>query len=137
MKDGLTTGLMHTASLLVTDNLTVPHVSPIFKAFSDMPPVFASAYMVGFLEATCIECIRGHLDAGEQSVGIYFDLSHIAPTPVGMQVIAKVEFIEKEGGKLTFRVEARDEQDLIGSGIHKRAIIDKEKFIDRVQAKST
>ncbi|MEN8131260.1 MAG: hypothetical protein ABFS45_13915 [Pseudomonadota bacterium] len=71
------------------------------------------------------------------TTGIYFDLSHVAPTPVGMQVIAEVELIEKEGGKLTFRIEVRDEQDLIGSGIHKRAIVNKEKFIDRVQAKST
>ncbi len=137
MNDRLITGLTHVASILVTDSLTVPNVFPSLKAFSDMPPVFASAYMIGFIEAACIECIDGYLKIGEHSVGIYFDLNHIAPTPVGMHVKAEVTLIEKDGVKLTFRVEASDEQGLIGSGTHTRAIINKEDFAKRVLAKVT
>ena len=71
--------LAHTSSILVTDSLTVPQVSPAFVSFATMPPVFASAYMVALIEATCIECIDAYLDPGEHSVGTFFELDHIAP----------------------------------------------------------
>ena len=94
MKPTLAPGLTHEATLTVTDDLTVPHVSPHVAAFNDMPAVFATAYMVGFIEATCIECIRAHLDEGEHSVGTQVNVTHTAATPVGMTVTARVRLTE-------------------------------------------
>ena len=135
MKETMIAGLSHKNALTVTEALTVPNVSPDFTAFSDMPPVFASAFMIAFFEATCIDLMRAHLDDSEHSVGIGFDLTHLAATPVGMEVRCEVILTECERGKLSFKVEAWDEKDLIGTGIHKRAIIKKDKFMERVQAK--
>lgn len=44
--------LRHAARLTVTEALTVPGLASAFGAFADMPPVFATACMVGFIEAT-------------------------------------------------------------------------------------
>ena len=130
-------GTDHMQTLLVDDSLVVPAVSGHFTGFCDMPPVFATAFMVGFIEWACIEAIRPYLEAGEHSVGTHVDVSHMAATPVGMKVTAFVELIEMTGRRLKFRVVCRDEQDVIGEGTHERVVIDPTRFIARANAKRT
>ncbi|MEZ0606064.1 thioesterase family protein [Paraburkholderia sp. IW21] len=132
----LEAGLRHSATLAVTNGLTVPEVSPSFPAFADMPRVFATAYLVGFIEATCIEALHPYLAGGEGTVGTHIDVSHCAATPVGMTVLAEVELIGVEGRKLRFRVQCRDERDVIAEGFHERVIIDRDRFMTRILDKA-
>ena len=132
----LVPGLTHSATLPVTGGLTVPSVSPALTEFADMPPVFATAYMVGFIEATCIALLKPYLTAGQHSVGTAIDVSHTAATPVGLTVTADVELIEVEGRRLRFRVSAHDDAGPIGEGTHERYIIDIAKFMDRVAVRA-
>jgi fluoroacetyl-CoA thioesterase len=129
-------GLRHSKTITVVPGLTVPHVSPEFGSFSDMPPVFATAFMVGFVEVTCIEALKPHLAAGQRTVGTRVDMSHSAATPVGMTVTAAVELVAIEGKRLRFRVECRDDFETIGSGHHERFIVDAGRFLARVDAKA-
>src|SRR5262249_908270 len=76
--------------------------------FADMPPVFATAFLVGFVEWTCIEALRPHLAPEQRTVGVHVDLSHSAATPVGMKVTAAVELIAIDDRKLRFKVACRD-----------------------------
>jgi fluoroacetyl-CoA thioesterase len=62
-------GLRHKQSITVTADLTVPSVSPHFPGFHDMPAVFATAFMVGFVEDTCVAALKPHLAPGQRSVG--------------------------------------------------------------------
>jgi fluoroacetyl-CoA thioesterase len=128
-------GLRHSQTVMIDAGLTVPQVSSAFGSFQNMPAVFATAYMIGFVEATCIEALKPYLAADQRTVGTHVDMSHQAATPVGMRVTATVELIAVEGRKLRFRVECRDDVDVIGAGFHERAIIDLPKFVARVQAK--
>jgi fluoroacetyl-CoA thioesterase len=129
-------GLRHRLDLRVDERLTVPFVSAAFPSFADMPPVFATAFMVAFIEWTCMEALRGHLGPNEGTVGTYVDVSHVAATPIGMTVTAEVELIAVEGRKLRFKVSCRDEAGLIGEGHHERTVIQHDKFLARVQAKA-
>jgi fluoroacetyl-CoA thioesterase len=131
----LQAGLVFSQSLAVDASLTVPAVSPKFGGFADMPPVFATAFMVGFVEATCIEALRPYLLDGEHSVGIRIDMSHVAATPIGMRVKAEVELLAIDGRKLTFRVKCFDDSEPIGEGIHERAIIRSKSFLAKVEGK--
>ena len=137
MKTSLKPGLTGTANLKVLPSMTVPEVCPELKAFADMPPVFATAIMVGFIEATCIECIAAHLDDGEHSVGTGINVSHVAATPIGMNVRAEVSLTQVDRRMLTFEVEAFDDAGLIGKGSHQRAIIDTERFTAKVKEKAS
>lgn len=132
----LTPGLAHTQRLRVTDALTVPAVSPAFPGFADMPPVFATAYMVGFLEWACVEALRPYLEPGEHTVGTQVEVTHQAATPVGMEVTALVELVETRGRKLRFKVTLWDEADVIGEGWHERALIDRSRFLGRLAEKA-
>jgi fluoroacetyl-CoA thioesterase len=135
MSPELKPGLRHVQTLRVDQSLTVPAVSKAF-AFDDMPPVFATAFMVGFIEWACIEALRPHLDAGERTVGTHVDVSHTAATPVGLTVTAEVELIAVEGRKLRFKVACHDDAGPIGEGFHERAVIDFARFMARVSAKA-
>ena len=135
MVDASAVGLRHSFTIVVDESLTVPRVSAAFADFRDMPPVFATAYLVGFVEAACIDALKPHLADGEKTLGVHVDLSHSAATPVGMSVTADVELVAVEGRRLRFRVECRDEADVICAGFHDRYLIDAAKFMDRVKRK--
>jgi len=101
-----------------------------------MPEVFATGFLVGFLEWACIKAINPHLDwPKEQTVGTHINVSHDAATPPGLEVTATVELIKVEGRKLLFSVEAHDGIDLISKGVHERFVINKEKFDARMAEK--
>jgi len=96
---------------------TVPALYPESPEFVAMPEVFATGFLVGFLEWACIRAINPHLDwPREQTVGTHIDVSHEAATPPGLEVTARVELIEVDGRRLVFAVEADDGVDLISRG---------------------
>ena len=133
--DDLRPGLRHSQAITVGEALTVPAVAAAFTGFADMPPVFATAFMVGFVEWACIEALRPYLGPHQRTVGTHVDMGHTAATPAGMRVTAEVELIAVEGRRLRFRAECRDEVEVIGTGFHERAVIDSEKFLERVRRK--
>jgi fluoroacetyl-CoA thioesterase len=129
MKDSLKPGLGYVHRFLVPPTKTVPALYPEAEEFLSMPEVFATGFMVGFLEWACIKCVNPHIDwPREQTVGTHINVSHEAATPPGMEVTATVELIEIDGRRLVFRVEAHDGVDLISRGTHERFVINKEKF---------
>jgi fluoroacetyl-CoA thioesterase len=114
----------------------VPALYPESPEFREMPEVFATGFMVGFLEWACIQAINPHLDwPEEQTVGTHINVSHIAATPPGMGVTARVKLVTVEGRRLVFEVEARDEVELISKGTHERFVISKKKFDDKMSRK--
>ena len=136
MRDSLVVGIRYQHTFKVPTSKTVPALYPEAEEFLVMPEVFATGFLVGFLEWACIKAINPHLDfPEEQTVGTHIDVSHEAATPVGLTVTANVELIMIEGRKLTFKVEANDGVDLISRGTHERFIINKEKFNEKVAIK--
>ncbi|HLP97929.1 MAG TPA: thioesterase family protein [Sideroxyarcus sp.] len=129
MKDTLRPGLKYEHKFLVPSSKTVPALYPEAAEFLEMPEVFATGFMVGFLEWACIKCVNPHVDwPREQTVGTHIDVSHQAATPPGLEVTATVELIEVDGRRLVFRVEAHDGVDVISKGRHERFVINREKF---------
>ena len=55
-----------------------------------MPDVFATGFMVGLMEWTCVQVLEPHLDEGEGSLGVHIDVSHAATAP-GMTVTVEAE----------------------------------------------
>lgn len=134
MKDTLRPGLELVHRFTVTDNKTVPALYPESGLFRDMPAVFATGYLVGFLEWAAIELLAPHLDAGEQSLGTHINVSHAAPTLPGVEVRASVRLTEVDGRRLLFAVEARDDRNLISRGTHERHVIDRARFDAKLAA---
>lgn len=137
MKPSLQPGLRHELRFRVPASKTVPALYPESPEFLAMPEVFATGFLVGFLEWACIDALKPHLDwPEEQTVGTHIDVSHCAATPPGLEVTARVELLSIDGRKLTFAVEAHDGVDIIAQGTHQRFIIQRDRFNEKVQAKA-
>lgn len=135
MKETLTPGLEHTFSFTVSPEKTVPHVYPESDLFRSMPEVFATAFMIGFMEWACMEALRPYLEEGECTLGTMINVTHQAATPPGMRVTAHVRCLEVEGKRTLWEIEARDEVEIIGRGTHERFTVNGDKFSARVAAK--
>ena len=103
---------------------------------ADGPRVLATPAMIMNLEMTSRNLAKKHLDAGYDTVGTHVDVRHLAATPVGMNVTYHSELVEVNDRRLRFRVEAYDEKEKVGEGMHERAVINIAKFAERVRAKS-
>jgi fluoroacetyl-CoA thioesterase len=136
METQLHPGISHMQTLRIDDDLTVPKVSASFTGFLDMPKVFATAFMVGLIEWACVEALRPHLDPKLRTVGVKVDVTHLAATPPGVEVTARVELVAVAGRRLTFKVACWDNVELIGEGLHERVIIEPEAFTARAARKA-
>ena len=122
-------GARGTAELVVGDEHTAPSIG------SGKVRVLATPVMINLIEAAALAAVEHLLPAGYQSLGTHLDVRHIAATPVGMRVTATAEVTRVDGRTVDFRVEARDEKDLIGDGTHQRVVVNVSKFDQRVQRK--
>ncbi len=122
-------GLTGTATLVVAPEHTAPKVG------SGRIAVLATPVMINLIEAATLNAVEALLPVGHQSLGIHLDVRHTAATPVGMRVTAMSELLAIDGRTLTFRVEARDEREVIGGGTHQRVVVNVARFDERVQKK--
>lgn len=137
MKASLQPGITHTLTFRVPRSKTVAALYPEAPEFEAMPAVFATGFLVGFVEWACIQAVNPHLDwPAEMTLGTHVDLGHAAPTPPGMDVTARVRLTQVDGRKLSFDVEVRDDAEVIGTGTHERFVIETAKFNAKVARKA-
>jgi predicted thioesterase len=79
--------------------------------------------MIGLMELTCHRSVERLLPKGHTTVGYEVHVRHLAPTAPGRTITVITKVTEVKGNKLYFEVECRDGDRVLGSGIHKRAIV--------------
>lgn len=136
MKDTLQEGVEAVFEYKVPAEKTVPHLYPEAPEFQYMPKVFATGFMVGLMEWTCMKALAPHLDEGEGSLGIHIDISHVAATVPGQIVRVEAACTLVKGRRVTFHVKAHDGVEVIGEGRHERAIVGWDKFEALVNKKA-
>lgn len=97
--------------------------------------VYSTPSMVALMEYASKNAVDLHLPMGYTTVGISLNIKHLAATPIGARIRATAEVIAVEGKKITFKVEAFDEVEKIGEGIHERYVIELKKFMTRINNK--
>jgi len=123
-------GLTGVAELLVTQEHTAPRVG------SGRIAVLATPVLINVIEAAALAAVEHLLPSGYQSLGIHLDVRHFAATPVGLMVTATATVVAVEARTISFRVEARDQRELIGDGAHQRVVVNVARFDERVQRKA-
>jgi fluoroacetyl-CoA thioesterase len=135
MKPSLKVGLTHRFGYTVPVTKTVPHLYEESPELAAMPKVFATGFMVGLMEWTCVQLLEPHLDEGEGSLGTHIDVSHKSATPPGFIVTVEAECTALRGPKATFKVTAHDGVHEIGAGTHERFIVGWDRFNKSLAAK--
>ncbi len=100
-----------------------------------MPAVLATPWLVAHLEYAARHALSAFLEENERSVGTYVEVEHLAPVPEGFTVTCKARIILVDGPVVTFQVEAHDGVEVVAKGIHRRRVIDVDRFARRVARK--
>ena len=124
-----------TVGLKGTVKTTAEREDTAYEVGSGSLLVYATPCMVALMEGAACDAIAECLPEDKTSVGIHLDVSHLAATPVGLEVWAEAEVTAVEGNVITFQVTAYDESGKIGEGIHKRAVVNTQRFLDKTYAK--
>jgi predicted thioesterase len=90
--------------------------------------VLATPILIAWMERAACQAVTSQLEAGTTTVGTFVQVRHLAATPVGQRVQATAELVEVEGRRLVFRVQASDEKQPIGEGLHERVVVKRERF---------
>lgn len=98
--------------------------------------VFATPAMIALMEKTAWTSVAPYLEEGQGTVGIKLDVTHDAPTPLGMTVTCESELVKIDGRRLVFEVTVTDGRDVIGKGSHERFIVTDEKFQAKANQKA-
>ena len=118
----LTVGIKGKEEIVVTDANSAKTMG------SGTLDVFATPAMIALMEKTAWKSVAPYLEEGCGTVGTLLNVTHDAPTPLGMKVWCESELTEIDGRRLVFSVAAFDETGKIGGGSHERFIVPNEKF---------
>ncbi|HET8793144.1 MAG TPA: thioesterase family protein [Nitrososphaeraceae archaeon] len=98
--------------------------------------VLSTPSLISEMEETCRLLLKNILQDDEwDSVGTIVEIRHIAATPVGSKIILKAKVESVNNRKIMFSVEAFDEIEKIGYGMHERFIINIPKFRSKFEEK--
>lgn len=136
VKPSMRAGASTQFSFRVPATKTVPCLYPEAHEFQTMPTVFATGYMVGLMEWTCLNVLAAHLEEGEGSLGVHINVSHIAATLPGQTVTVDAVCTKVDGRRIAFHVKAHDGIDLISEGEHERMIVHWDLFEKHVNKKA-
>ncbi len=121
----LETGMTGEATTTVVHENTAAHVG------AGGVEVFATPMMIALMENAAWGAVADGLEEGYVTVGTLVNVRHLAATPLGQKVRATAELTEIDKRRLVFKVEAYDEQQKIGEGIHERFIVHLERFLKK------
>ena len=119
MKDSLAVGLSSRDTVVVTQDMSPPHLPA---------KVLSTPSMVGLIEAACLAAAQPHLDEGQTTVGTHVNVSHTGPAMAGEEVSVFVELEEIVKRRLRFSVEVSSPRESISTGTHERAVVDLSRF---------
>ena len=117
------------------ERVTVGPTNRITFADERMPAVLATPWLVAHLEYAARHAIAACLEDRERSVGTFIEVEHLAPVPEGFTVTCRARVIHAEGPVVTFQIEAHDGVEVVARGLHRRRVIDVDRFARRIARK--
>jgi fluoroacetyl-CoA thioesterase len=125
------------AGMTGEEHITVDATNRISFADERMPAVLATPWLVAHLEYAARKAIAPCLDDNERSVGTSIQVEHLAPVPEGFTVICRARVIHCDGPVVTFHIDAHDDRELVARGLHRRRVINVDRFARRVARKKS
>jgi predicted thioesterase len=97
--------------------------------------VLSTPSLIAFMERVSFRLLEERLPDDQTSLGVSVQVSHKAPTLVGEKVRLRAEVSAVEGRRVTLQLQAWDGLELVGEGVHQRAVVDRDGFIQKLHAK--
>lgn len=129
MKDGIKVGTVGEERFVVTEQHTIDF------AHDGMPEILSTPWLIWFLEHAARKAVLPVLEPGESTVGVVVNVEHLAPTPLGEEVVCTARVIYTDGPLISFQFEAHDRHEKIARGTHKLHIIEASRIAKKVESK--
>jgi fluoroacetyl-CoA thioesterase len=97
--------------------------------------VLSTPGLIAFMECLAYQMLEQRLPDGLTSLGEQVQVNHMAPSIVGSTVRIRSEISKIEGRRVAYLLQAWDGNELVGEGTHQRVVVDRERFIQQLQAK--
>ena len=98
--------------------------------------VVSSPALIGYLEQAAHALMDAYYENGEGSVGVGFEMRHLAAAALDREVVANARLESVDGRRYRFAVEARQDDRLVMEGHHERAVINLDRFMRRTRLDS-
>lgn len=120
-------GTVHSIELVLTEQQ-----SAIVVGSGDVN-VLGTPAMIAYMEKASVQLMQPFFEEHETSVGVHLEVDHTRATAIGDKVtfFAKLTNIE-DNRKLFFDIWAEDEKGSIGKGTLQRFVIDRERFMAKL-----
>jgi predicted thioesterase len=105
------------------------------KAGNKGVDVLSTPMLIQLIEEAAVHCLAPGLGPDEVTLGSHVDVEHLAPTPVGFIVRIEVEVIAVAGRRIQFAVAAFDEREKVAEGTHERYLLERSRFLARLEEK--
>lgn len=120
-------GLKHISTLEVTEDLTA-----IALGSGDVP-VLGTPALLTIAESSCAAAIAEDMPEGQTSVGVWAEVEHERASGIGATVEAEATLVGHHGRRLEFSVIVREGEDVVARIRHRRVLVDRERFLQKVR----
>ncbi len=117
--------------LVGSTSLTVAEGDTALALGSGDVPVLATPRVALLAERATVKALEGHVDEGQTTVGYRVQLDHLAPVPIGDEVLAEAVLESVEGRRLTFRVSVKHRDGLVAAGRITRVVVERSRFLGK------
>lgn len=126
MEFGIRPGISATFQFKVTEkDVIFPY------AKSPINHLLTTPALVGYMIAASTRVVDPILPEGFITIGTKINVKHLAPTPLGVTVTVRATLKKIQHRRMLFLVEAFDEREKIGIGLHVRYITRPDKYLTR------
>lgn len=94
-------------------------------------PVLGTPRLIAWAEGTTVAALAPGLPAGSTSVGTRVEIDHLIPSRIGATVSIAARVTSVEQRLVTLEVTAHSGGKVVGRGTVHRAVVDRERFLDR------
>ena len=126
---------MITVGMSAESRLTVKQEDTAQAWGSGTLPVLATPRMILMIESTAMACVAPEVEEGDTTVGTLLDVNHVSASPVGSEVVCRVEVVEVDRARIRFKVSVTDSKGDVGTGFHERFKVHVDKFMAKAAAK--
>ena len=88
--------------------------------------------VLALAEAACVAAVAPDLDAAQTTVGTHVTLEHLRPSAVGTRVEAEASVVARDDRTVEFEVAVREGDQVVATVTHRRAVVDRERFLARL-----
>jgi predicted thioesterase len=107
------------------------------KAGNKGVDVLSTPALLQLIDDAAVQCLAPVMSSDDVSLASYVELTHMAPTPVGLIVRVEVEVIGVDGRRVNFAFMAFDEREKVAEGTHERYVIERAKFLLNLEEKQS